>query len=302
MSLCRLSLFTNGHILIASGRVPNTNKIVFISFSIYIYTINLKHTYSSLIQKYDKLPNTKKFQKVTDILIKSMAIILNIELDKFTPYLLLTDLLQLVLEVKSDGTLYEGTSKINFWKNFRSDNIRGEIFLENVNLSKHQLLQSIPFAGVIEGGYLNVKNYDLKLDKNEGGYYLSYLGGDFSINDLNITRNLTIPSSLSGIIFDITIPKINFSQISSVYKYKNDTAYINNFIIKSDDFNISSKNCEFNTIKNRFSNCEIVFNFSDKGLKDFSSWLVFLGNIKFEANKDYHLELMGLNYRLINEI
>lgn len=227
---------------------------------------------------------------------------LNIELDKFTPYLLLTDLLQLVLEVKSDGTLYEGTSKINFWKNFRSDNIRGEIFLENVNLSKHQLLQSIPFAGIVEGGYLNVKNYDLKLDKNEGGYYLSYLGGDFSINDLNITRNLTIPSSLSGIIFDITIPKINFSQISSVYKYKNDTAYINNFIIKSDDFNISSKNCEFNTIKNRFSNCEIVFNFSDKGLKDFSSWLVFLGNIKFEANKDYHLELMGLNYRLINEI
>ena len=249
-----------------------------------------------------------KFSYLTNFSFKPFKIFdkdnpfLHVEFDKFSTYISLVDLLKLALEIKSEGDIYDGTSKINFWKNFRSDNIRGEIFLENVNLSKHQFLQGIPFNGIIKGGYLNLKNYDLKLDKNKNDYYVSYVGGDFSLNDLKITKQLTIPSAISGLIFDITIPKINFSQISSVYKFKNDTVYLNDFSLKSDDLAVSSYNCEFNTKKNLFSNCEIKFSFTDKGLKDFSTWLVFLGDVKFEANKEYHIELHGLNYRFINDI
>ncbi|MGI6681184.1 MAG: hypothetical protein ACOX3T_06875 [Bdellovibrionota bacterium] len=238
-------------------------------------------------------PVSLNFNKVS--IFNKRKPFLNVELDTLKTYLSLKGLLTLVIDVKSKGTLYDGNAKFDIWKNFRSEDIRADLFLENVNISKHSFLKNFP----ISGGFLNLRAFNFLFDKK---FNIVYLGGDFNLSRLSFDSAFKIPALLSGLPLDVEVPEISISNISSVYKLKEKDLYLNNFKFESDLINAESKNCEYNFKSNNFSKCIIKFNFTDKGLKNFSSLLSLLAGGRIKDTSQYAIELEKKNVKFLSSL
>lgn len=202
---------------------------------------------------------------------------INAYIDKLQTYISLEDILSLALDVKSEGRLYDGELDFDIWKNLRGEVIRAKLILKKVLLTKHSIFQGFSF----DGGYLDFNGFNFEFDKN---YNIRNFGGDFTISDFKVTDEVTLPAKLTGLIFDLRIPKMNFSKIASNYKLREAMLYINNFKVNSDALNISSNNCEYNTKNSNLSNCIISFNFTEDGLKTLSTYVDLLNQFYFTPN------------------
>lgn len=202
---------------------------------------------------------------------------INAYIDSLQSYVSLKDILELAFGTRNEGNLYDGSLDLNVWKNIRGEDIRADLTLDKVLLTKHSLLQGFP----LKGGYVDFKGFNNVFDKNMN---LKYLGGDFAISDLEITDEFTLPATLTGMIYDLQIPKIKFSKISSNYRYKENVVTINNFKISSDVLNLASDTCEYNTKNSKLSNCIIKFNITEDGFKSLATYISLLNQFFFTPN------------------